>query len=145
MKRQFAFVDPNFISASPVDHPTDPHPCYAGCSYDAVTVEQLNEDSYKVIDITSILLHQEKYRRILGNAVISDILKDLHPTRSTIQDGMTDSQRLDSVVSRHCQSLSEKQAVLSELAKHSDYVREVMNEEVASAQSRTSAPVASAE
>jgi hypothetical protein len=40
----------------------------------------------------------------------------MYPTQSTIMDGMTDEQRFDCVISRHCQSMSERQAVLQQLA-----------------------------
>ena len=40
----------------------------------------------------------------------------MHPTQSTIMDGMTDEERFDCVISRHCQTMSERQAVLQQLA-----------------------------
>ena len=40
----------------------------------------------------------------------------MHPTQSTFMDGMTDEQRFDCIISRHCQTMSERQAVLQQLA-----------------------------
>lgn len=97
-------------------------PCYVPSAYDHVMYETISDpDGNKYIstlDLTTILLHQEKYRRILGDGVIQDIIDSVHATRNTLQDNLTDRQRLDSVISRHCQSMSERQAVLNYLSEH---------------------------
>ena len=67
-------------------------------------------------DMTQILLNQEKYRRLLGDMNVQDILAQMHPTQSTIMDGMTDEERFACVISRHSQTMSERQAVLQQLA-----------------------------
>ena len=66
--------------------------------------------------MTQILLNQEKYRRLLGDTNVQNILAQMHPTQSTIMDGMTDDERFACVISRHCQTMSERQAVLQCLA-----------------------------
>ena len=40
----------------------------------------------------------------------------MHPTQSTAMDKMTDEERFSCVISRHCQTMSERQAVLQQLA-----------------------------
>ena len=67
-------------------------------------------------DMTQILLNQEKYRRLLGDMNVQNILAQMHPTQSTVMDGMTDEERFECVISRHCQTMSERQAVLQQLA-----------------------------
>ena len=67
-------------------------------------------------DMTSILLNQEKYRRLLGDMNVNNILAQMHPTQSTAMDDMTDEERFNCVISRHCQTMSERQAVLQQLA-----------------------------
>ena len=67
-------------------------------------------------DMTQILLNQEKYRRLLGDMNVQAILAQMHPTQSTLMDGMTDDERFDCVISRHCQTMSERQVVLRQLA-----------------------------
>ena len=67
-------------------------------------------------DMTQILLNQEKYRRLLGDMNVQNILAQMHPTHSTIMDNMTDEERFACVISRHCQTMSERQAVLQQLA-----------------------------
>ena len=47
---------------------------------------------------------------------VNDILAEMHPTQSTVMDGMTDEERFSCVISRHCQTMSERQAVLRQLA-----------------------------
>ena len=46
---------------------------------------------------------------------VNNILAQMHPTQSTVMDGMTDEERFNCVVSRHCQTMSERQAVLQQL------------------------------
>ena len=93
------------------------------------------------------MLNQEKYRRLLGDMNVQDILSQMHPTQSTIMDDMTDEERFNCVISRHCQTLSERQAVLQTLAdEHSElssYAESLLAEQKA-APSWDSAP-ASAE
>jgi hypothetical protein len=67
-------------------------------------------------DMTQVLLNQEKYRRLLGDMNVQNILAQMHPTQSTVMDGMTDEERFNCVISRHCQTMSERQAVLQQLA-----------------------------
>ena len=66
--------------------------------------------------MTQILLNQEKYRRLLGDMNVQNILAQMHPTQSTAMDNMTDEERFNCVISRHCQTMSERQAVLEQLA-----------------------------
>ena len=47
---------------------------------------------------------------------VQDILAQMHPTQSTLMDNMTDEERFNCVISRHCQTMSERQAVLQQLA-----------------------------
>ena len=86
------------------------------CVYDSVTLEELSDGSYMYMDMTSILLNQEKYRRLLGDMNVQNILAQMHPTQSTVMDNMTDEERFNCVISRHCQTMSERQAVLQQLA-----------------------------
>ena len=92
------------------------HPCYEASSYDAVLYDESPDGDLIQCDMTQILLNQEKYRRLLGDMNVSNILAQMHPTQSTVMDGMTDEERFACVISRHCQTMSERQAVLSELA-----------------------------
>ena len=92
------------------------NPCYEASVYDLVMLEELSDGSYMYMDMTSILLNQEKYRRLLGDMNVQNILDQMHPTQSTTMDGMTDEERFNCVISRHCQTMSERQAVLQHLA-----------------------------
>jgi hypothetical protein len=47
---------------------------------------------------------------------VNNILAQMHPTQSTFMDGMSDEDRFNCVISRHCQTMSERQAVLHQLA-----------------------------
>lgn len=110
-------------------------PCYSPSAYDQIMYETLSnpdgDDFVSTLDLTTILLNQEKYRRVLGDAVLQDIVNSMHPTRNTLQDGLTDRQRLDLVISRHCQSMSERQAVLNYLSEqHADLMESIAAQEV---------------
>ena len=99
-------------------------------------------------DMTQILLNQEKYRRLLGDMNVNNILAQMHPTQSTVMDGMTDDERFACVISRHCQTMSERQAVLRQLANEKSeltaYAEAMLAEEQAAPALEASAPVASA-
>lgn len=92
------------------------NPCYEASSYDAVIYDETPDGDLIQCDMTQILLNQEKYRRLLGDMNVSNIMAQMHPTQSTVMDGMTDEERFACVVSRHCQTMSERQAVLQQLA-----------------------------
>jgi pyoverdine/dityrosine biosynthesis protein Dit1 len=83
---------------------------------DSVMYDETPDGDLIQVDMTQILLNQEKYRRLLGDMNVQNILAQMHPTQSTIMDGMTDEERFDCVISRHCQTMSERQAVLQQLA-----------------------------
>lgn len=97
------------------------NPCYEASSYDAVMYDESPDGDLIQCDMTQILLNQEKYRRLLGDMNVNNILAQMHPTQSTVMDNMTDEERFACVVSRHCQTMSERQAVLQQLAsEHSE-------------------------
>ena len=99
-------------------------------------------------DMTSILLNQEKYRRLLGDMNVQNILAQMHPTQSTVMDGMTDEERFSCVISRHCQTMSERQAVLQQLAGEKSQLTAYAEAMLAAQQSvpdSSSAPDASAQ
>lgn len=114
--RKFAYVNPDFEQDSVVPELVEGNPCYEASAYDSVMLEELSDGSYMYMDMTSILLNQEKYRRLLGDMNVQDILAQMHPTQSTPMDNMTDEERFNCVISRHCQTMSERQAVLQQLA-----------------------------
>ena len=122
------------------------NPCYSPSVYDSVMLEELSDGSYMYMDMTSILLNQEKYRRLLGDMNVQNILAQMHPTQSTVMDGMTDEERFNCVISRHCQTMSERQAVLRQLAVEkselSVYAESMLAEDKA-APSPDSAPASS--
>lgn len=114
--RNFAYSNPDFEQDTVIPELIEGNPCYEPSVYDSVMLEELSDGSYMYMDMTSILLNQEKYRRLLGDMNVQNILAQMHPTQSTVMDGMTDEERFDCVISRHCQTMSERQAVLRQLA-----------------------------
>lgn len=114
--RKFAYIDPGFEQDDVVPVLVEGNPCYEPSVYDSVMLEEMCDGSFMYMDMTSILLNQEKYRRLLGDMNVQNILAQMHPTQSTFMDGMTDEERFGCVISRHCQSLSERQSVLRQLA-----------------------------
>lgn len=114
--RSFAYINPDFEQDTVTPELVEGHSCYEPSVYDSVMLEELSDGSYMYMDMTSILLNQEKYRRLLGDMNVQNILAQMHPTQSTVMDGMTDEERFDCVISRHCQTMSERRAVLQQLA-----------------------------
>lgn len=114
--RSFAYTNENFEKNSYVPELKEGNPCYQASVYDPVMYDETPDSDLIQCDMTQILLNQEKYRRLLGDMNVNNILAQMHPTQSTVMDGMTDEERFNCVISRHCQTMSERQAVLSELA-----------------------------
>lgn len=112
--RRFDFTS-EFIPDTYRPQLVEGNPCYEASSYDAVLYDESPDGDLIQCDMTQILLNQEKYRRLLGDMNVNNILAQMHPTQSTVMDGMTDEERFECVISRHCQTMSERQAVLSEL------------------------------
>lgn len=133
--RNFAYVNPEFEQDSVTPELVEGNPCYEPSAYDSVMLEELSDGSYMYMDMTSILLNQEKYRRLLGDMNVQNILAQMYPSQSTFMDGMTDEDRFDCVISRHCQTLSERQAVLQQLANEKSeltkYAQAMLEEQLA--------------
>lgn len=114
--RSFAYINSDFEQDLVTPELVEGNFCYEPSVYDSVMLEELSDGSFMYMDMTSILLNQEKYRRLLGDMNVQNILAQMHPTQSTVMDGMTDEERFSCVISRHCQTMSERQAVLQQLA-----------------------------
>ena len=125
------------------------HPCYQPSAYDSVMYDESLDGDLIQCDMTQILLNQEKYRRLLGDMNVNNILAQMHPTQSTAMDQMTDEQRFDCVISRHCQTMSERQAVLQQLASEKSeltaYAEAMLAEQYAEPAPEASAPAGSAQ
>ena len=146
--RNFAYVNPEFEQDSITPEFIEGNPCYEASVYDSVMLEELSDGSYMYMDMTSILLNQEKYRRLLGDMNVQNILAQMHPTQSTAMDNMADEERFACVISRHCQTLSERQSVLQQLASEKSELSafaESMLAETKAAPSTDSAPASSAQ
>ena len=146
--RNFAYINPDFEQDTVIPELIEGNPCYEPSVYDSVMLEELSDGSYMYMDMTSILLNQEKYRRLLGDMNVQNILAQMHPTQSTVMDGMTDEERFSCVISRHCQTMSERQAVLQQLASEKSELSvyaEAMLAEKQSAPDPSSAPDTSAQ
>lgn len=114
--RNFAYKNPDYIKNEVVPELIEGHPCYQQSVYDSVMYDESSDGDLIQADMTQILLNQEKYRRLLGDMNVQNILAQMHPTQSTAMDNMSDEERFSCVISRHCQTMSERQAVLAQLA-----------------------------
>lgn len=113
--RNFAYKNPDFIKNEVVPELIEDNPCYQQSVYDTVMYDESPDGDLIQNDMTQILLNQEKYRRLLGDMNVQNILAQMHPTQSTVMDNMSDEERFNCVISRHCQTMSERQAVLQQL------------------------------
>lgn len=132
----------------PIDD-VEGHPVYQPGVFDTVQTDELEDGSLIFNDMTAILLNQEKYRRLLGDMNVNNILAQMHPTPSTAMDDMTDEQRFACVISRHCQTMSERQAVLQQLASEQSeltaYAESMLAEQTVEPAPGASAPAGSAQ
>nr|DAF21384.1 MAG TPA: hypothetical protein [Microviridae sp.] len=133
--RNFAYKNPDYIKDETVLELIEGHPCYQQSAYDAVMYDETPDGDLIQADMTQILLNQEKYRRLLGDMNVQNILAQMHPTPSTVMDGMTDEERFSCVISRHCQTMSERQAVLQQLANEKSELTEYAQTMLAEQQS----------
>ena len=141
--RSFAYTNPDFIKNEVVPELVEDNPCYQQSAYDVVMYDVTPDGDLIQCDMTQVLLNQEKYRRLLGDMNVQDIISQMHPTQSTVMDGMTDEERFACVISRHCQTMSERQAVLQQLASEKSELTayaEAMLAEQKSAPDPSSAP-----
>ena len=146
--RNFAYKNENFEKDSYIPELVEGNPCYQASAYDSVMYDETLDGDLIQCDMTQILLNQEKFRRLLGDMNVNNLLAQMHPTQSTVMDGMTDDERFNCVISRHCQTMSERQAVLQQLANEKSeltaYAQAMLAEEQA-APSTDSAPAVSAQ
>lgn len=145
--RKFDFA-PEIIPDTYQPQLIEDHPCYQASAYDPVMYDETPDGDLIQCDMTQILLNQEKYRRLLGDMNVNNILAQMHPTQSTVMDSMTDEERFNCVISRHCQTMSERQAVLRQLADEKSELTkyaELMLAEQQSAPESSPAPDASAQ
>lgn len=133
--RDFAYNNPDFIKNDVIPELVEEHPCYQQSVYDSVMYDQTPDGDLIQCDMTQILLNQEKYRRLLGDMNVQNILAQMHPSQSTVMDGMTDEDRFNCVISRHCQTISERQAVLQQLANEKSELTKYAQEMLAEQQS----------
>ena len=104
---------------------SEPQPMRQKSPYDQIAFEETPSGAFRKFDMTYFLLHQEKTRRKLGDPLYQELLASMHPTKTTLQDGLTDDQRFDMVISRHCQTMSERQAVMDWLRdEHADLMQQ---------------------
>ena len=103
--RNFAYVNENFERNSYAPELKEGNPCYQASVYDPVMYDETPDGDLIQCDMTQILLNQEKYRRLLGDMTVNNILAEMHPTQSTTMDEMTDEERFECVISRHCQTM----------------------------------------
>lgn len=119
--RDFAYKSPDFEQDTYAPVAIEGNPCYAPSVYDPVMYDETPDGDLIQVDMTQILLNQEKYRNLLGDMNVQNIIAEMHPTGPNVMDGMTDEERFNCVISRHCQTMSERQAVLQQLAnEHSE-------------------------
>lgn len=146
--RNFAYKNENFEKDTYVPELEEGNPCYQASAYESVMYDETPDGDLIQCDMTQILLNQEKYRRLLGDMNVNNILAQMHPTQATTMDQMTDEERFECVISRHCQTMSERQAVLRQLANEKSeltaYAEAMLAEEQA-APSKDSATAASAQ
>ena len=146
--RSFAYKNPDYIKNDVIPELIEDNPCYQPSVYDSVMYDETPDGDLIQGDMTQILLNQEKYRRLLGDMNVQNILAQMHPTQSTVMDGMTDEERFNCVISRHCQTMSERQAVLQQLANEKSELTkyaETMLAEQKSAPDSAPAPDAAAQ
>lgn len=93
-------------------------PAFVDCLH-----ESMLDGSIMYRDMTSVLQDVDKYISRVGPSVVQDLILQLQPKPLQTMDSLTDSQRFECIVSRHCQTISERSQLLEYLSNnHSDLV-----------------------
>ena len=72
--RNFAYRNENFEKDTYVPELEEGNPCYQASAYDSVMYDETPDGDLIQCDMTQILLNQEKYRRLLGDMNVNNIL-----------------------------------------------------------------------
>ena len=140
--RDFAYINPDYVENDSRPQLVEDNPCYQPSVYDQVMYDETPDGDLIQCDMTQVLLNQEKYRHLLGDMNVNNILAQMHPTQSTAMDNMTDEERFNCVISRHCQTMSERQAVLQQLANEKSDLTKYAQEMLAEQQSAPASALA---
>ena len=116
--RNFAYKNENYEKDTYVPELKEGNPCYQASAYDPVLYDETPDGDLVQCDMTQILLNQEKYRRLLGDMNVNNILAQMHPTQSTVMDQMTDEERFECVISRHCLAMTRNDTIKTLLIRH---------------------------
>lgn len=117
------------------DEPAFDCPAFAECLY-----EPLVDGSIMYHDMFSVIRDVDKFAEKVGASVVQDLMYQLQPKPLQEMDKMSDEQRFDCVVSRYCQTISERTSLLEYLtANHSDLLSQLNIGELGFAQVDSSA------
>lgn len=101
-------------------------PCFDSPSYGVCLTEELLDGSIMYHDMTSVIQDVDNFVERVGPSVVQSLLLQLQPQPLQQMDQMTDEQKFDCVVSRYCQTVSERTALLEYLsANHADLLAQV--------------------
>ena len=75
--RNFAYKNPDYIKNEVIPELIEDHPCYQPSVYDTVMYDESPDGDLIQCDMTQILLNQEKYRRLLGDMNVQNILSPM--------------------------------------------------------------------
>ena len=75
--RSFAYINENFEKDTYVPELKEGNPCYQFSVYDSVMYDETPDGDLIQCDMTQILLNQEKYRHLLGDMNVNNILAQL--------------------------------------------------------------------
>ena len=82
--RSFAYINPDFVQDTYIPELVEDNPCYQSSVYDSVMYDENLDGDLIQCDMTQTLLHQEKYRNLLGDMNVQDILAQMHPTQPIV-------------------------------------------------------------
>lgn len=103
------------------EEPAFAQPAFAECLY-----EPMVDGSIMYHDMFSVIRDVEKYAEKVGPSVVQDLMYQLQPQPLQAMDKMTDEQRFGCVVSRYCQTISERTSLLEYLsANHSELLSQL--------------------
>ncbi len=123
--RDFSCKDKDILIFDACQTPID-EPCYESPSYAVCLTEELIDGSIMYHDMTSVIQDVDNFVERVGPSVVQSLMLQLQPKPLQPMDQLTDDQKFDCVVSRYCQTVSERTALLQYLTdNHADLLAQV--------------------
>lgn len=123
--RDFACKDKEYLSFPSNASRVEGEPCSQIPAYAVCLTDQTIDGAVLYHDMVSVIQEADKFAERVGPSVVQDLMYQLQPQPLQAIDKMTDDEKFDCVVSRYCQTMSERASLLQYLTdEHNDLLKQ---------------------